>query len=49
MRRYYKASFHKSEEIRTVSMNAVRMNKGKAIKKNILIACLTWYPNPASY
>jgi len=29
------------EDINTVSMMAARINKGKAIKKNILIACLT--------
>ena len=27
-------------------MMAARMNKGKANKKNILIACLTWYQKP---
>jgi len=34
-------SFHCIEDISTVSMRAARMNKGKAIKKNILIASLT--------
>jgi len=41
MRRNYERSFNYIEDIRTVSMKAARMNKEKAIKKNILIECLT--------
>jgi len=41
MRRNYETSLHFIEDIRTVSMIAARMNKGKTIKKNTLIACLT--------